>query len=160
MKFSWILTYAMRDLFHITWNNINIDMSMLNLFECENSHTLRVIAYLRFSFGLARFPSIILFGNSLLIDVCDLLSMKHIVYLIVRIILRSQHVNAFHLILNCIVSFLLSFPVSLTILRIAIFLFSNHNFTFTTVFHPHYFCFCSGLPGFFFFASLVLLFDI
>lgn len=35
---------------------------------------------LLFSFGLDDFPCIILFGSSLLIEVCDLLSMKHIVH--------------------------------------------------------------------------------
>lgn len=40
--------------------------------------------YLRFSFGFARLVSIILFGNSLLIEVCDLLSMKHIVFFLSR----------------------------------------------------------------------------
>lgn len=35
---------------------------------------------LLFSFGLDDFPCIILIGSSLLIEVCDLLSMKHIVH--------------------------------------------------------------------------------
>lgn len=54
--------------------------------------------YLRFSFGLARFPSTILFGNSLLIEVCVLLSMKHIVCfacaVVVFLFALQQHLNA------------------------------------------------------------------
>lgn len=88
----------------ITWSErqrINIDMN----FEMTGNnvkqkklatHSSQCVTYRRFSFGLARFSSTILFGSSLLIDVCDLLSIKHIVsgdVFFSQKFLCSQHLN-------------------------------------------------------------------
>lgn len=64
---------------HVTWNWTN-KYRQMDFENLQSNCNVCLFMYLRFSFGLVRFSSIILFGNSLLMDACDLLSMKHIVF--------------------------------------------------------------------------------
>lgn len=127
----------------MSWKSIARTSHMLiHIQSCTHTHcALNYSTYLRFSFGLARFPSVILSGNSLLIDVWDLLSMKHIVCLssvvcfcsthfFVMTTLKRRKLASFHYIKRILFSFLFTRYQFFLVWSVSFPLWFNSYFTF------------------------------